>query len=293
VAVGEIDSLAVRAEGTLVGWGGNTNGQLGNNSTTSSLVPLNAATGGLAADERVVAAWAGQYHSLLLAASPPPPVVVTLAATAIVDHQAALNGTVAANGPEATVVFEYGVTDSYGSQVAGVPATVIGTSDTAVSATISGLLSGATYHYRAVANNACGITLGEDRTFTTTTSGALAGLALSHGTLAPEFQSWQDNYLATVPAEVNSVGVIPTATDPGASVTVNGMPVKSGVSSSPVALVMGPNDIAIEVTAADGANAMSYRIRVTRLPHALAFNAPSEAALTADVFSASGDLPAF
>jgi alpha-tubulin suppressor-like RCC1 family protein len=220
-------------------------------------------------------------------------VVTTVAATAVGDHQAALNGTVAANGPDATVGFEYGLTDSYGSQIAAIPATVSGTTDTAVSATISGLLTGATYHYRAVASNASGLTLGEDRTFTTTTFGALAGLALSHGTLTPEFQTWQDSYLTTVPGAVESVSVIPTAAYPGASVTVNGVAVESGKSSAPVALAVGTNDIAVAVNAADGVNALTYRLRVTRLPPALAFNAPSEAALTADEFAASGNLPAF
>jgi alpha-tubulin suppressor-like RCC1 family protein/phosphodiesterase/alkaline phosphatase D-like protein len=293
IAAGEAHSLAVGADGTLVAWGSNAYGQLGNDTTTPSLVPVNTAPGELAADEWLISAWAGQYHSLLLAASPPPPVVTTVAATAVGDHQAALNGTVAANGPEATVGFEYGFTDSYGSKIAAIPGTVSGATDTAVSATLSGLLAGVTYHYRALASSASGLTMGEDRTFTTTTLGALAGLALSQGTLVPDFQTWQGSYLATVPASLESVRVIPSTADPAASVTVNGMAVEPGKSSAPVALAIGSNDIAISVTAADGVNALTYRVRVTRLPQTLAFNSPTEAALTADEFAASGNLPVF
>jgi alpha-tubulin suppressor-like RCC1 family protein len=288
IAAGEAHSLAVAADGTLAGWGSNTSGRLGNNSTTASLVPVSAAAGALIASERVIAGWAGQAHSLILAAAPPPPVVITQEPTDLLDHAATLNGSVNANGPDAAVSFDYGLTAAYGSQVAAVPGTVGGNTATPASATIGGLSPGVTYHYRVVAGNAYGTTLGEDRTFTTTTFGALAGLTLSHGTLAPGFAGSQPDYLATVPFAVGAITVTPTAAHAGAVIAVNGMAVASGNSSPPIELAVGDNPIAVAVTAADGINALTYHIRVTRLPASLVFNSAADVLLTADDLVASG-----
>jgi len=61
LAGGEYHSLAVRADGTVWAWGYNTSGQLGNNSTTSSSVPV--AVSGLSGASAVSA---GAFHSLAL-----------------------------------------------------------------------------------------------------------------------------------------------------------------------------------------------------------------------------------
>jgi alpha-tubulin suppressor-like RCC1 family protein len=45
LAAGASHSMALCSDGTLVTWGGNTNGQLGNNSTTQSSVPVAVSTG--------------------------------------------------------------------------------------------------------------------------------------------------------------------------------------------------------------------------------------------------------
>ena len=62
--------------------------------------------------------------------------------------------------------FEYGTTTGYGSQTASRSAGSGGTAR-AVSAPISGLRPGTTYHYRLVARNDAGTTRGADLTFTT------------------------------------------------------------------------------------------------------------------------------
>ena len=95
------------------------------------------------------------------------PTVVTLAATAITNVGATLNGTVNANNASTAVTFEYGLTTSYGSVVAGVPSPVTGTSATPVSASIAGLQPNTTYHFRVVGVNANGSANGNDMTFTT------------------------------------------------------------------------------------------------------------------------------
>ena len=62
IVAGYSHSLALTSDGTVYSWGQNTYGQLGNNSTTQSNVPVTA-TGALAG-RMVTAIAAGQYHSL-------------------------------------------------------------------------------------------------------------------------------------------------------------------------------------------------------------------------------------
>ncbi|MCX6243592.1 MAG: T9SS type A sorting domain-containing protein [Bacteroidetes bacterium] len=100
-------------------------------------------------------------------ASSGPPIVTTTAATAVTGNAATLNGTVNANGASATVSFEYGLTTTYGSTVAGVPSPVTGTSAVAVSAGITGLTANTLYHFRCKGVNSNGTTNGNDMTFTT------------------------------------------------------------------------------------------------------------------------------
>ena len=99
--------------------------------------------------------------------APAAPTVTTNAATLVVSDGATLNGTVVANNASTAVTFEYGLTAAYGSTVTAVPSPLVGTTPTAVSATISGLTVGTTYHYRIVGVNANGTTNGADMTFAT------------------------------------------------------------------------------------------------------------------------------
>lgn len=94
------------------------------------------------------------------------PVATTNAATSITTSAAMLNGLVNANGSTASVSFEYGATTSYGSTVAASPATVTGSSPTAVSANITGLTANSTIHYRVKAVGTNGTSYGLDVSFT-------------------------------------------------------------------------------------------------------------------------------
>jgi hypothetical protein len=107
------------------------------------------------------------------------PVAVTGAVTTFSDTSATVTGTVNPNGQATTWHFDYGTTASYGSTT---PATSAGsgTTGTGVSATITGLVPGTTYHYRLAATNASGTTNGADGVFTTSGSpvpGAVTGSA--------------------------------------------------------------------------------------------------------------------
>ncbi|MEI6061300.1 MAG: GEVED domain-containing protein, partial [Bacteroidota bacterium] len=96
-----------------------------------------------------------------------PPTVTTTAASLISGISATLNGTVNANNTASDVSFEYGLTTAYGTTVSGIPASVSGITPQSVSAFISGLALNTTYHYRVVATNSAGTSLGNDMTFTT------------------------------------------------------------------------------------------------------------------------------
>ena len=66
VSAGSFHSLALCADGTLVAWGRNDLGQLGNDSTTSSSVPVAITNSGALSGKTVVAISAGYYHNLAL-----------------------------------------------------------------------------------------------------------------------------------------------------------------------------------------------------------------------------------
>ena len=93
------------------------------------------------------------------------------------------------------------------------------------------------------------------------TNNDLAALALSSGTLNPVFSAAQQTYTATVPDA--SITVTPTVADSSASVKVNGVAITSGNASAPIALNVGNNFIAVQVTAQDG-SPRAYIVTVTR-----------------------------
>ncbi|MFZ4523864.1 MAG: beta strand repeat-containing protein, partial [Bacteroidales bacterium] len=101
---------------------------------------------------------------------PASPDVITTTATDVTDGGATMNGTVNANSLSTTVTFEYGLTTAYGSTISANPDTVTGSTVTPVSASVSKLLTNATYHFRAKGVSISGVTNGNDMTFTTGTS---------------------------------------------------------------------------------------------------------------------------
>ena len=92
----------------------------------------------------------------------------------------------------------------------------------------------------------------------------ISGLDISEGTLVPGFSSDTTEYTVTVGNSVTSVTVTPTATDPGAEIRVNDVPVTGGSASEAIPLMVGMNTIKIEVTARDGITTKTYTITVTR-----------------------------
>ncbi len=94
------------------------------------------------------------------------PTAVTGSASTVTTKSAKLAGAVTANGQATNWYVEYGATTGYGSKTAAKSAGN-GTKPAGVSATVTGLRARTTYHYRLVAANASGTSLGADRTFRT------------------------------------------------------------------------------------------------------------------------------
>jgi len=66
IAAGSSHSLALCSDGTLASWGYNSNGQLGNNTTTNSPVPVWVNQTGVLAGKTVIAVDGGGSHSIAL-----------------------------------------------------------------------------------------------------------------------------------------------------------------------------------------------------------------------------------
>ena len=112
--------------------------------------------------------------------SPIAPTATTNAATSVTTTGATLNGTVNANNASATVTFEYGLSDSYGTTVTASQSPVTGTTNAAVSYGLSGLTPNQTYHFRVATTNAGGTTYGADMTFTTSAAAPVAATNAAH-----------------------------------------------------------------------------------------------------------------
>lgn len=99
-----------------------------------------------------------------------PPTAATDPATAVTVASATLAGTVNPNGAETTVVFEWGLDTGYGNEATAIQSPLSGTTAQTVTADLTGLAPGQTYHYRISATNSAGTSDGADRTFTTPTT---------------------------------------------------------------------------------------------------------------------------
>jgi hypothetical protein len=92
----------------------------------------------------------------------------------------------------------------------------------------------------------------------------LKSLDLSCGKVSPGFSSGRNSYSLHVAQSVASVTVTAVLNAPDASLTVDGIPAKSGEASPPVALELGRNLIPIEVTAQDGTTKNVYSLKIIR-----------------------------
>jgi streptogramin lyase len=96
-----------------------------------------------------------------------PPGASTAAATGVADHSATFHASVRPNSQATNYYFEYAVTTAYGAtSSAGSAGSGAGPQPLVLG--LSGLTAGTLYHYRVVATNGSGTSVGSDQTFTTT-----------------------------------------------------------------------------------------------------------------------------
>jgi hypothetical protein len=99
------------------------------------------------------------------------PVVITEGASGVASSTAIVVGSVDPNRAATEVCeFEYGPSTAYGSVAACGSAIEDSTAAVPVSVVLAGLAGRTTYHYRLVARNAGGVSVGHDRTFVTSES---------------------------------------------------------------------------------------------------------------------------
>jgi hypothetical protein len=93
------------------------------------------------------------------------PSVTTNVASQVTTTSAILNGQLTTNASSAAVWFQWGTTINYGQSTSAV--TLFSDISTPIAWVLTGLLPNTSYHFRIVAQNAAGISYGQDRSFTT------------------------------------------------------------------------------------------------------------------------------
>jgi hypothetical protein len=122
----------------------------------------------------------GADQSFTTTGSAPPPSPAPSASTGtsgkVGFSGATVTGSVNPSGESTSFYFEYGPTSNYGFETSPTDAGS-GVTSQAVSANLTGLASGITYHYRLVAVSNGGTALGDDQSFTTRTAGTPSHVA--------------------------------------------------------------------------------------------------------------------
>jgi len=133
------------------------------------------------------------------------PVVNTGTASGINASTATLQGTVNPNGMATTAWFDYGMTLSYGGTALVTLSPVDGSATQNLSADISGLQAGTTYHYRLSATNTNGTSQGGDMTFLT--AGTLPfAYTTANGAVSITGYTGSDS-VASIPDSINGMPV--------------------------------------------------------------------------------------
>jgi len=141
--------------------------------------------------------------ALAAAAQAASPTVTTRTAASVGQTAVTLRGTVNPHGSPTTYAFQWGTATTYGQQTPNRSAGR-GTTGRDVSFRLGGLTPGTTYHYRIVATNADGTTVGADRRFRTALPPASPPAILGTAPFAPYANS------VTLTALINPGGAATT-----------------------------------------------------------------------------------
>lgn len=165
------------------------------------------------------------------------PTVTTENSNNITINSATLAGTVNPNYLSTSVSFEYGTSASYGQIVTAAQSPISGSSSNNVTASISSLNPGTIYHYRVIATNSLGTSVGIDKTFTTLGQVPTTSTQNANNFVFPSARlngTVNANYLSTtVTFEYG------TSTSYGQSVTATQSPVTGNSSTTVSATITG------------------------------------------------------
>ncbi len=92
----------------------------------------------------------------------------------------------------------------------------------------------------------------------------LSGLKVTGYTLAPAFDAATTAYTVDVPNGVSSVNITATTADTSATLTIGGTAAVSGIVQTVSGLIVGVNNIDVEVTAQDGTTVKTYTITINK-----------------------------
>src|SRR6202012_2286874 len=93
------------------------------------------------------------------------------------------------------------------------------------------------------------------------TDANLVSMNPQYGPMTPAFRPLHFSYTLAVPNAVKTFWIAPVTDNPNATMTVNGIAVRSGTQSTPVALAEGAaTTITVVVTAEDGTTTQTYNI---------------------------------
>ncbi|HEY8780362.1 MAG TPA: cadherin-like beta sandwich domain-containing protein [Mucilaginibacter sp.] len=121
----------------------------------------------------------------------------------------------------------------------------------------------------------------------------LTALNTDTGTMSPVFSSTVLSYNLSVDNSTSSIALSPVASDPNATLTINGTLLASGASALLIPLAVGDNTITTVVTATNGTTTHSYTVIVYRQKPVLAISSPigpSSDANLANLTLSSGNL---
>ena len=170
--------------------------------------------------------FSGVDMSFTTSAPNTPPTGDTSGPGSLSAYGATLKAYVSSGSSPATIVFQYGTTTAYGSQITH--ATPLATSQQSelITDPLSSLAPSTTYHYRVVVTNNEGSNTGTDVTFTTpalptVTTGAASNVQPTSATLGGSYQAQGGTYTAIFDyGETTAYGL--TAVQSGITITLGG-----------------------------------------------------------------------
>lgn len=133
--------------------------------------------------------------------------------------------------------------------------------------TVTGLTNGQPYSFVVQATNSAGSgdpSQPSNAVTPLSNNANLSAIVLSEGTLQPAFDPATLSYSATVGNQIASITLTAETADAGATMTLNGVGLGSGVPSSSLPLAVGANALSIITLAQNGVATRSYSVVVNR-----------------------------